>query len=66
MEEAGSFQRKLFAACVCLTLIVPRITGDIPDGVSHCSFAWERGSKLFVTEPVRVTTCGTVGFCTLG
>ncbi len=32
--------------------------GDLPDDVTHCSFAWERGTKLFVTEaePVNPNT----------
>ena len=30
------------------------LTGDIPDGVKSCLFAWERGTKLFVTEAEAV------------
>ncbi|GFR42382.1 hypothetical protein Agub_g3068 [Astrephomene gubernaculifera] len=38
--------------------VIPYLCGDLPDGVTHCSFAWERGSKLFVTEaePVNPNT----------
>ncbi|KAG2500941.1 hypothetical protein HYH03_000766 [Edaphochlamys debaryana] len=30
--------------------VIPYLCSEIPDGVTYCSFAWERGSKLFVTE----------------
>ncbi|PNW80731.1 hypothetical protein CHLRE_07g327500v5 [Chlamydomonas reinhardtii] len=42
--------------------IIPYLCGDIPDGVSHCSFAWERGSKLFVTEPAEVNAASHAVF----
>ncbi|KAG2442068.1 hypothetical protein HYH02_009859 [Chlamydomonas schloesseri] len=42
--------------------IIPYLCGDIPDGVSHCSFAWERGSKLFVTEPEPVNAASRACF----
>ncbi len=29
--------------------------GDLPADVTHCSFAWERGSKLFVSEAEPVS-----------
>ncbi|EFJ52269.1 hypothetical protein VOLCADRAFT_120271 [Volvox carteri f. nagariensis] len=34
--------------------VIPYLCGDLPDGVTHCSFAWERGSKVFVTEAEAV------------
>ncbi|KXZ44354.1 hypothetical protein GPECTOR_69g447 [Gonium pectorale] len=34
--------------------VIPYLCGDLPDDVTHCSFAWERGSKLFVTEAEQV------------
>ncbi|PNH04757.1 hypothetical protein TSOC_009054 [Tetrabaena socialis] len=34
--------------------IIPYFCGEIPEGVKQCSFAWERGSKLFVTNPEAV------------
>ncbi|GLC34692.1 hypothetical protein PLESTB_001233800 [Pleodorina starrii] len=38
--------------------VIPYLCGDVPSDVTHCSFAWERGSKLFVTEaePVNPNT----------
>lgn len=30
--------------------VIPYFCGDIPDGVERCSFAWERGTKVYVTE----------------
>lgn len=31
-----------------------RTAGDIPDGIHKVLFAWERGSKLFVTDAEQV------------
>eukprot|EP00201_Polytomella_parva_P014390 CAMPEP_0175066454 /NCGR_PEP_ID=MMETSP0052_2-20121109/16520_1 /TAXON_ID=51329 ORGANISM="Polytomella parva, Strain SAG 63-3" /NCGR_SAMPLE_ID=MMETSP0052_2 /ASSEMBLY_ACC=CAM_ASM_000194 /LENGTH=250 /DNA_ID=CAMNT_0016333163 /DNA_START=52 /DNA_END=800 /DNA_ORIENTATION=+ len=38
--------------------IIPFFCGEIPDGIQNVAFAWERGSKLFVTEaePVNPAT----------
>ncbi|GIL45441.1 hypothetical protein Vafri_2683 [Volvox africanus] len=38
--------------------VIPYLCGDLPNDATHCSFAWERGSKLFVTEaePVNANT----------